>query len=712
MKRLPMSPVLVALLLSAVSLGCGFLSWTPWASPSGAQASTPVDIAIDMDVTGNDARLNGGADIQNCGEITGTGTLQIDVIIPPPGVDAADGIRSYLFNLNYNPAVVKVTAEAQNFLLAQAPGSNLFSLSDPLPDTDGSFLSAATDIGSPPDPEPTGISEVGPGVIARITLTGVALGTTPLTLTTIIPVAADNSQIPINSVSIATVSVDEPCVFTTPTPTPTPAPTPTPTPTPPPGAGPTFNPATTCSVSDPTPGANADMTQTFSIPRGDLQFGSLMFFTPPAWGIATDADIPNGAIVAHVSAIATLGLLGDGCANRLALEFDMMDATTMGTTVPFYDPEQEFNPPDRSDSQGSEPDDQFDIGPGGLPLGVTRYPNYLTRIFKGPGGTVLQPIARYYGQTEVAGIEVSLNFVLFEPGIVYETPAGDEITTDPRLGYPSVTVLQAGGDPDTEADIEGNNTVSDFCSPLEASTTVFGISRDNPDTTANEGGLTVRANPPDGAYNFVTYAVSQYDADDDGIENGLDVCPFTPNPNWNPRLRTSDPAYTGDQDKDGLPDECDPAPAMPSPISGGVRDEDRDLYGNRADNCPLWANSGGQLGGSGLPNQQDSDADGIGDACDPNPTVPDGHNHSTCLVSPIDIGGGGPPSYAAPQNLQPCYSGSGAGGVGGIVELRAEPQAQSDQPASTDPLPIGASVALGVLVLGGAGLYAVKLRRG
>ena len=50
--------------------------------------------------------------------------------------------------------------------------------------------------------------------------------------------------------------------------------------------------------------------------------------------------------------------------------------------------------------------------------------------------------------------------------------------------------------------------------------------------------------------------------------------------------------------------------------------------------------------------------------------------------------------------------------VGGIVELRTDPNAQSDQPASASPLPIGASVALGVLVLGAGGLCAAKLRRG
>jgi hypothetical protein len=50
--------------------------------------------------------------------------------------------------------------------------------------------------------------------------------------------------------------------------------------------------------------------------------------------------------------------------------------------------------------------------------------------------------------------------------------------------------------------------------------------------------------------------------------------------------------------------------------------------------------------------------------------------------------------------------------VGGIVELRTDSDAPSERSASSAPLPIGASVALGLLVLGAGGLYVVKLRRG
>jgi hypothetical protein len=163
-----------------------------------------------MDVSGNDARLTGGANIQDCGELPIGAGIDIDVVLPPPGIDAADGMKGYEFKLIYDPGVVNVGAEAK-MLVSQAPGSIPLSLSDFPPDSDGSFTSAAIDIGAPGDPEPAGVSEIGPGVLARITLTAVAPGTSSLTLTDIIPVDAVGDPIPVGSVLNATVVVGGTC---------------------------------------------------------------------------------------------------------------------------------------------------------------------------------------------------------------------------------------------------------------------------------------------------------------------------------------------------------------------------------------------------------------------------------------------------------------------------------------------------------------------
>ena len=76
-----------------------------------------------------------------------------------------------------------------------------------------------------------------------------------------------------------------------------------------------------------------------------------------------------------------------------------------------------------------------------------------------------------------------------------------------------------------------------------------------------------------------------FDKDDDGIQNSIDNCPDTQNPNQE------------DSDGDGIGDVCD-----------AFNDIDNDGIEDSVDNCPDTQN----------PNQEDSDNDGIGDVCDDN----------------------------------------------------------------------------------------------
>jgi len=430
----------------------------------------------------------------------------------------------------------------------------------------------------------------------------------------------------------------------------------------------TFNPSFSVGLSDTAAAANADILQTFGIGVGadgitpssddtaDSNFGGVVFFTDPAWGMGKDADVADGAIVGRLDANATLGLLSNPCNNGLGVSFTMMDATT--------------NP----SSQVTFEDGFLDGDGNNLADAVDHYPDFLTRVFTG-----ITPIARQYGQTDVSGVEVALNFLVFEPGTVITTPA-TTLVTDPALGYPSVTVLQALGDPDVTPEV---GTITDFCAPLATNPSVFAVAKDNictnggalpteckkgptktiigvegSGTSPDEGGGIVRTNPSDGAYNFTLFARSLRDADDDGHENSLDTCAFDANPDWNPRA--GDAIQPGqDTDGDGLGDVCDPDPNLPSLVSGGQRDEDRDWYSNRQDNCPLEANGvptqDGPDGNSqaGQTNQKDSDFDGIGDACDTDPSTPSGHDHAVCLVAVVTVGSGGTPAVN-PENLQPC----------------------------------------------------------
>lgn len=398
---------------------------------------------------------------------------------------------------------------------------------------------------------------------------------------------------------------------------------------------------------DARPGAVSGVATKFNLAAPDPNFAGAIFYTPPKWGIPADADIPNGAIVADLRAKATLGLIGNSCSNSLSVRFIMMDATTDQSTV-MANAFKDLN-------NDNVPDMMEDRDDDGLPDSVTKYPDFLTRLF--PGAT---PRARLQGQTSVSGVPVSLNFVIFEPGTVLKTPA-QTISPDPSLGFPSATVLQSVGDPDAFPEA---SAITDFCTPLVTDITTFGTTQDNlctdagptpagctpigdliegkagpGGTTPDEGGSVNRTNPSAaGTYTFTQFAASQRDADGDGYENGLDPCPLNAAPNWNPREGSFGTPQTGDSDGDRIPDVCDLSPNDPFPPSG---DADGDFYLNSGDNCPQATNGANPANDAviGPNNQKDSDLDSIGDVCDPSPNSPDGERKEVNVLSEVTISG-------------------------------------------------------------------------
>lgn len=389
-------------------------------------------------------------------------------------------------------------------------------------------------------------------------------------------------------------------------------------------------------VADTTAGAHSDVTTHLSIPGGDSIFNSIITFLPSAWGFAScpagnpaaasrtcaDQVIADGTVVGNVLSHPTLGLLNGPCNTPLELPFTLLDATTdQSQTVVFHDTD--------GDGVGQQfQDDNHD----GLANGVQMYPDYLLRLIRTapyPGGDPLQPIERQYAQTKVGGTWVSLQFLVFQPGITV-----NGLPLDESLGYPSIFVLQNTSDPGAVAE---PSSISDFCTPHSSDWTVYGMTRDNPNATPLiKGGAPFLTNPGNGGYNLTGFVPSEYDADGDGIENPLDTCPISGNPdNWDPRALNS----PGDADNDGIPNVCDPKPNE----DVGPGDADGDGFMNRDDNCPTVAN----------PDQADIDRDKIGDACDPQPLVPSGHQHLACGVTEIDIGAGGTPAVN-PLTVPPC----------------------------------------------------------
>ncbi len=408
-----------------------------------------------------------------------------------------------------------------------------------------------------------------------------------------------------------------------------------------------FEPCSTLQVVNPAPGATSDLTGSFGIGIGAdcvnrtgdddpkmFLIGPTINFTPPEWGVAADADIPDGVKVGELNAEATLGLLNNPCKDKVFPGFEMLDGTT--------DSNNSISPlppgtPDRLAPLSS------DANGNGIIDGAEKFPSFLGPISASnpdaifPAQTLSTLRARLFGATTVAGIQIILNFMIFEPG----TTLGEDLdfAIDSALGFPSVTILQ-----DPTAPASDQDAITDFCSPLATDTSALG----------KAGNEAFRTNPSDGAYNFMTFVTSQFDADGDGIENLLDPCPFDrddqygPNKdiawdprgdkNQNPGDRDVDPDF-GVPAADGIPDSCDPDPDVPSAKTSGIgiarTDEDGDGWANRVDNCPLIANA----------DQENSDSDAIGDACDPHVNVNDGHQHIACLISTVNIGAGGTAPY-------------------------------------------------------------------
>ena len=319
----------------------------------------------------------------------------------------------------------------------------------------------------------------------------------------------------------------------------------------------TFNPTIEISVANPTAGAHSDFTTDFNVPSGDVNFGAAVFFFPSDWDVTAPEDVPLGAIVGQLTAQATLGLVNGQCDNILTVQFKMLNSSVDITdTVAFDD----------ADDNGTG--DVFeDKDDSGLQDGIEKYPEFINRITDDA-----QPIRRAAGVEIVAGVNVLLQFLVFDPG----TSIIREIPSDESLGYPTVTFLQSIGDPEATPE---PNAITDFCSPLTSQNITFGVTKDNPCTDKpgttldpvcavksaplelledqpksdpDEGGVPLFTNPGEGDYTFTAIALGQRDADNDGYENSLDTCPFDAN-QGNPRIKGE-----GDFDEDGLDAICDP----------------------------------------------------------------------------------------------------------------------------------------------------------
>ncbi len=367
----------------------------------------------------------------------------------------------------------------------------------------------------------------------------------------------------------------------------------------PPGGGPTpaalFAPTVSAAVPNPTPGAASDIVIHLSFPAGSTLAAGAQFQVPAGWTVANDAGVVDGSLAGSIAGYMTVAdqFFATDCTTAVSFDpgtgtqIDLMEATTAtGTTVPGYDTDGDGKPEAVEDNNGD-----------GLADGVTAYPAFLTSLLPGTHK------ARYFGHVEAAGLSE-----------LFVTILVDEVS--PGGPYQVTTIVNDPTSPPESA-------TGQFCAPQSLTLTLLGTSADNPATGTLEGGQNLYTNPAtSGSYTFNAVLVSEFDNDNDGTSNGLDNCPASAN------------ADQADGDGDYLGDVCDPAVATPE------FDADTDGIENGYDNCIFAANSGTPAPGitPGPDNQADSDFDDIGDACDSNPSVPDGSYYYLNCSDPVGIG--------------------------------------------------------------------------
>jgi len=373
----------------------------------------------------------------------------------------------------------------------------------------------------------------------------------------------------------------------------------------------TFNPQFSSPVafSDTMPAGHPDIRVGFDIPPPSA-LGGAINFSDPALTTATDVQIPTGAYIGQVASMAKLGLFNGGCNSNIPATFDLVEASTPATTSVTISGSAGNLAEDDGDLDEDGTVDQPAFATNGIADGADAYPSQLLDLLDpdGPGGPVtpVVPTARYFGADIVFNLAVvSLQVVVLEPGAL--AAFSNQSWMTPPWGIPSLIIL---GDPN--APPSNASGITDFCN-ISSNSTIMGVTHDNlctpaaggapPGCSASGGGFTVRKTVDGGCPGSTTpnecgfvratnpattktlkarvYAISDRDYDDDGHANSLDVCAFTPNSAWDPRTSNLN---SQDSDADGLPNACDS-----SALSN--TDEDGDGWSNRIDNCPTTHNS-------------------------------------------------------------------------------------------------------------------------
>jgi hypothetical protein len=139
---------------------------------SESAAQVPVAIGIDADPTGNTATSL--AAIDSCLSVSIGETFQVDLF----ATDVVD-LLAWETYFTYDMSIVNIVSTDVMMFQAANSGSNVFDVSEGLPDIDGWYGVAAVDLAEPP------ALDSGSGVLARLTLKAVGAGVSPASLSPI-----------------------------------------------------------------------------------------------------------------------------------------------------------------------------------------------------------------------------------------------------------------------------------------------------------------------------------------------------------------------------------------------------------------------------------------------------------------------------------------------------------------------------------------------
>jgi len=236
----------------------------------GSAAQVTVTIGVDVEPAGNTVTSLGPTDA--CISVSTGDTFQVDVFV----TDVAD-LLAWETYFVYDMSVINVVSRDVMMFQAANAGSNVFDVSEGLPDIDGHYRIAAVDLADPPAPDS------GSGVLAKLTLKAVGPGVSPLSLSPIDinedgsidlgPSLKDGEAEPIGDldgdgffdgpIANAEIAVDGTCPGRIPLPSPTvipasPTPEPSPSAIPDATAAPTGTPTATAAASPTVPASPTD----------------------------------------------------------------------------------------------------------------------------------------------------------------------------------------------------------------------------------------------------------------------------------------------------------------------------------------------------------------------------------------------------------------------------------------------------------------------